>query len=1206
MVTRPAFLCQAWRAISRCASIAAGALCVCQLATNNSAEAATLNLSQDLVALGIAPANMVPNQPSLDAGPLLTQGVEYAKAHQIGRVTADPGSYYFMSRACAWCHVQLFGVDNITIDLQGAELVFTNPLQSGIYLAFSNNTVLENFSVDYRPLPFTQVRVVSVDAAQAKIQYAAEPGWQDPTAFNAAQVTPGLPALFVTVHMFRNGQPVTGLGAMSASYPLSAGTFTLIPWVFDPTPANVAKIRVGDIAVLSMRTTLGAVYTDRCAGCTLRNIRVYAGPQNAVDAHLSPSNVLERIYTMPKPATDRLVSTDGINFQAAGPNNTIRLNRAIRTMDDGFGLYNSITGTVQSQTGNRQLTVQGTANTTLGWLVSVPDGSTVTFQRRLDGAILGSAVVVSQSPVASTVTYNFDRDLPAGVVGSAVYPSDLNPRGAGSSIERNTMQFQSFQGTGIDIAGWAGSVVLGNYIRRSGLAGIQGVQSLEQNPENWQTTPLVDMTFTNNVVDVANTTPAPWLWWYDLGGLQTVTLRSDANGYYTFMPTSPHQNVSMTGNFVAYPGRSAFRAGNISGGTVSGNILLRPNDRPDLADTPLTADATMPIVIDQSIGVTSANNAIDSTAGQMFVTDVQFRELAAYAPGSTIRLNAYDLGALPSPFITLTDADGNTYYPFIQNTSAHALDLQLPAQAGLGGAFLTLSSGAAKHFGTLFIDSQDNIPALNGCTYELSPASPSTPDTGGGVPVLVVTQAGCSYSAVDADSFVTVGAGGTGTGVISASFAANTGPARSTTLEIAGIPLTLYQAESGSSGVPGIGTLVTNPYGTLSVQGATLNGSTISNLQPNAVIQLGSIPGAPSSFAEIDFQGLGIGAGNTLTLRSGAPGQTILLSNVSPTASSVAGVLQAQSGNGAAPPALTLRDSNGITVAAGGLVSTPSGLQLSTLGSTPLTGQAVTNAGVIDGGSLLSLLAGAVHGGGSFRGDTITLSTFGNANNPVNGSHFLSNGLQLRPSTGTDVGLILNDYGNAPQFLNVELNGNTEVWMPSSWPAGAPVPKNNAPLPVGGVRPPGTGEPPFGGGSMIVQATGNLMLHDDGSARDFVFTGGIVLKAGGTLNLNGVTVNQGWTTSGKAFQGIYLESPNITSATVVSILSNDLNWTNFSTLPSGHFKIWRLVQMPDGSAQYAAADSSAPHQNTYSVLVEAAANGQCWTCLVNYAPINVQ
>jgi hypothetical protein len=79
----------------------------------------TLNLSRDLVTLGIAATNMAPNQPSLDAGPLLTAGIEYAKAHQIGRVVADPGSYYFLTLGCPYCHVALFGVDNITIDFQG-------------------------------------------------------------------------------------------------------------------------------------------------------------------------------------------------------------------------------------------------------------------------------------------------------------------------------------------------------------------------------------------------------------------------------------------------------------------------------------------------------------------------------------------------------------------------------------------------------------------------------------------------------------------------------------------------------------------------------------------------------------------------------------------------------------------------------------------------------------------------------------------------------------------------------------------------------------------------------------------------------------------------------------------------------------------------------------------------------------------------------
>jgi hypothetical protein len=206
-------------------------------------------------------------------------------------------------------------------------------------------------------------------------------------------------------------------------------------------------------------------------------------------------------------------------------------------------------------------------------------------------------------------------------------------------------------------------------------------------------------------------------------------------------------------------------------------------------------DALKPLVVDTtSSGVTTANNVVDNTSGRLHVTDTQFRELAAYAPGATIRLNAYGLGALATPAVTLTDADGDTRALTIQSTVAQAIDVRLPAAAGLGGAFVTLTSGGAKYFGTLFVDSQDNIPSVNGCTYEPSPSATSVPSSAGSLPILVVTQAGCSYQVLASAPFVNPGAGATGTAVISVGFAANTGAARTATIEIAGQPITVTQS----------------------------------------------------------------------------------------------------------------------------------------------------------------------------------------------------------------------------------------------------------------------------------------------------------------------------------------------------------------------------------------------------------------------------
>jgi len=414
---------------------------------------------------------------------------------------------------------------------------------------------------------------------------------------------------------------------------------------------------------------------------------------------------------------------------------------------------------------------------------------------------------------------------------------------------------------------------------------------------------------------------------------------------------------------------------------------------------------------------------------------------------------------------------------------------------------------------------------------------------------------------------------------------------------------TLFSLETRT--MPGAATVASNPYGALNVQLGTLDGNTISNLQSNAVIQLGNVPGDAGSYAELNVQGFNLGAGHTLTIRSGAPGQTIVFTDVGGTMSAIEGSFQIEGGNGAPPPTVQLGNPNGITIYPTGTISAPSGLTLDTFASDLSSRQPLVNQGTIDGGGLLTLLAPSVIGGGAFKGDSIFIGTSGNANNPVNGPYFLNNGLQLFPSTGTDIALNLNDYGQAPQVINLMLNGNASVRMPSVWLAESGPPPNNSPVLPPENWPASAAEPGYGGGSLIVQATGNMTLSG-GASNDFVFPGGIVLKAGGTLDLNGVVLDQGWTTTGKTFQGVYLESPNIVSSTGdIQVYSNNLNWINFSTLPHAAVSVWTLTSQSDGSASYVSADSFAPHLNTYSTLINAAAGGQCWVCLVNTQPMNM-
>src|SRR5262245_891271 len=71
-------------------------LLLCLLAPSVSAGT-TLNMSHDLVALGIAAQNMVPNVPTQDARPLFAAAVQYARTHGITLITVDTGAYYFLT-----------------------------------------------------------------------------------------------------------------------------------------------------------------------------------------------------------------------------------------------------------------------------------------------------------------------------------------------------------------------------------------------------------------------------------------------------------------------------------------------------------------------------------------------------------------------------------------------------------------------------------------------------------------------------------------------------------------------------------------------------------------------------------------------------------------------------------------------------------------------------------------------------------------------------------------------------------------------------------------------------------------------------------------------------------------------------------------------------------------------------------------------------
>ena len=127
--------------------------------------------------------------------------------------------------------------------------------------------------------------------------------------------------------------------------------------------------------------------------------------------------------------------------------------------------------------------------------------------------------------------------------------------------------------------------------------------------------------------------------------------------------------------------------------------------------------------------------------------------------------------------------------------------LTFSPDAGSGAASILFNvqptSGPART-GTAVVAGQAfTVTQAPGCTYQVQPLRHSVGAAGGTGTVTVDTAAGCAWSAASESSWLTLqgAAGGTGSGAVTFSAAASTGPSRSGTLTVAGLRVTVDQGQ---------------------------------------------------------------------------------------------------------------------------------------------------------------------------------------------------------------------------------------------------------------------------------------------------------------------------------------------------------------------------------------------------------------------------
>lgn len=337
--------------------------------------------------------NVIDVQPSANALASLQKALTSVPAGST--ITLHPGNYTLHppSPASGGSLALLGnGVGNFTLSGNGARIVVTNPEVGLLSLRNCSNITLENLTLDYDPLPFTQGTITNVTGSNS-FEVAIQPGFTSPaeSLFLNAPERWGL--------LRDSSQPLrVKSGALNVYLVTNCTTVGNV--VSITTSSGTSSMARGDTYVqLARRDGSAAFQASGCQAITYQNITINASPAAGFIA-LNSSQMVYRNNQI-VPASGRFHSTcaDGI-FQiqgAVGPlieNNTISTNGDDGIIVKTLGAHAN-THTADNKTFTLQSATSGPFTMNQGDLLEVYDPQA--------GALLGSGHIVSLNGSQATL-----------------------------------------------------------------------------------------------------------------------------------------------------------------------------------------------------------------------------------------------------------------------------------------------------------------------------------------------------------------------------------------------------------------------------------------------------------------------------------------------------------------------------------------------------------------------------------------------------------------------------------------------------------------------------------------------------------------------------------------------------------------------------------------------------------------------------------
>ncbi|MDR1283005.1 MAG: right-handed parallel beta-helix repeat-containing protein [Opitutaceae bacterium] len=259
--------------------------------------------------------------------------IDDAAARGAARVTIPAGEHRLASA------LRLRELSRLTIDGDGATLVFTNLKDGGLSIAGCENLTLRGFTVDFDPLPFTQGVIDAIDTAAGTLAWTVHDGYPDLAPDRVVN----------RAHIF---SPDTRGWKRDAPDIYAATARALSPrrgqLAFGPDQRwQLAHLSTGDYLLQDIRRERGAFRAERSRNLAFDHITIRSAPGPAMLLrYMDGRNVFKNITIAPGPpppgaTIPRLMSTsaDGFNYAYARTGPVLEHCDFTRMGDDSVNLH---------------------------------------------------------------------------------------------------------------------------------------------------------------------------------------------------------------------------------------------------------------------------------------------------------------------------------------------------------------------------------------------------------------------------------------------------------------------------------------------------------------------------------------------------------------------------------------------------------------------------------------------------------------------------------------------------------------------------------------------------------------------------------------------------------------------------------------------------------------------------------------------------